>query len=303
MEWIEPSKYSDIVLKTCILSIGNYDGLHLGHQQLIKRLVSDSKKMGVPSVVLSFNPHPLSILRPEIQLSYLFSREDLHTQLEQRGIDYFVEVPFTHELSQLSAEDFFNLHLFNKFHPKMLIVGYDFCFGRDRQGDIKFLKKITSENQIQLEVIPAFEWDSLPVSSSRIRRALAEGKLSEVKSMLGRDYYLEGYVVGGRKMGREIGFPTANIQKDSINLANGVYCTTTLIDGLEYSSVTNIGLRPTLGEDHQRVIETHILNKDILLYGKKIRIFFKKHIRSERKFPDILSLKNQILLDIEICSK
>ena len=304
MEWIKPKDYQNFLLKSCVLSIGNFDGLHIGHRQLISALLRSARDRGVPSLVLTFNPHPLELLKPEIQPQFLFSKQDLSEQLAQLGVDYLVEIPFTKELASMSADQFFAEHLMGKLKPLKLVVGYDFCFGRNKEGNINYLKKKTHAENVGLEVIEALHRDGQPISSSRIRKALSEGAIELVQDLLGRSFYKRGRVIKGQQQGRKLGFPTANIPvTEGAPLANGVYCTRTEVGGNSYSSITNVGYRPTLEVSSIPYIETHIFDQDFNLYDKEIRVHFLKFVRPEQKFSHIEDLKRQIRLDIESCKK
>ena len=301
MKWINTEQYSEFHLKGSVLTLGNFDGLHLGHQQLVKSLLISAKKHNLPSVVLTFYPHPQEVLLPGKPQQYLFSRKDLFDQLRHFGVDYLIEIPFNKDLANLTAETFYEQHLYNKFKPQKIIVGYDFCFGRDRNGNIDLLRALTLRYQSKLDVLPAYQWKGAVVSSSRIRKSLAEGKIKDVQSMLGRKYYKEGEVVSGQSQGRELGFPTANITPSGAPMAEGVYCTYTKIDKKTFKSITNVGRRPTFDENNYQVIETYIFDINLDLYGMNLQILFDKYLRPEIKFKDMASLKAQIIKDIETC--
>ncbi|MCB0390606.1 MAG: bifunctional riboflavin kinase/FAD synthetase [Bdellovibrionales bacterium] len=304
MKWIKAAEYNNFQLKSSVLSIGNFDGLHLGHQKLVKLLLDESKARKAPSLVMTFSPHPHEILKPDIEFRYLFSKEDLFEQLEQMGVDYLVEVPFTLEMSKMSADDFFENQIVKKFSPQGLIVGYDFCFGRNQEGNLNYLQQKTKSLGLFLKIVDAYKVNNNPISSSRIREALKGGDVQLVNNLLGRSYYLKGKVIHGNQKGRELGYPTANlILQKSTDIANGVYCTKTMVNNVLHESITNVGVRPTLSKSGERYAETHIFNKNIELYGQEISIYFEKYVRPEQKFSNFEDLKSQIRLDIEFCRK
>ncbi|MCB0357908.1 MAG: FAD synthetase family protein, partial [Bdellovibrionales bacterium] len=186
MKWIKATDYKNFNLNSCVMSIGNFDGLHLGHQKLIDELLKAARSRGLSSLVMTFHPHPLQVLKPHLQAKFLFSKEDLSQQLEKLGVNYLLEIPFSRELAAMKAEDFLTQHLISKLHPQEMIVGYDFCFGKNKEGDVHFLQRKTAELGIGLQVVEAVSWRQAIISSSRIRQALALGQVQDVKQMLGR---------------------------------------------------------------------------------------------------------------------
>ncbi|MFP5518862.1 MAG: bifunctional riboflavin kinase/FAD synthetase [Bdellovibrionia bacterium] len=282
-----------------VLTIGNYDGVHLGHQELLKCLVNEAAFFKVPSVVITFNPHPVKVLYPQRKTERLFDFQDQQEQMEKLGVDFCIIQKFSKEFSQLSAEDFFKDYLIKYLRPKTIVVGHDFSFGSQRTGNLDFLERHCSENGIKLIIIPPFKLRGAPVSSSRIRQALKAGELSEVKACLGRDFYLRGTVEKGFQRGRTIGVPTANITPDIEFVPRlGVYFTLAWIQGVAKPSITNIGMNPTVSDTTNLKIETHIFDFSEQIYDQPIAVSLLKFWRDERKFSGIEELKQQIQLDL-----
>lgn len=288
-------------LEASVVTIGNFDGVHLGHQQLIENVVREAQYFGVPSVVYTFHPHPVKVLHPERPTFRLFDLKDQQEQFAQRGIEYVILEEFTKEFAQLSPQDFLQNYLVEKLHPKTLVVGHDFSFGADRAGNIPFLEKFCAEKGIRLIIIPPFQYQGAVVSSSRIREELKNGNVEKANELLGRTYYLRGHVEKGFQRGRTIGVPTANIHPDvEFMPRQGVYCTLTKIGGHAHPSITNIGVNPTFHENGQSPIkiESHLFDFDAHLYGVEVEVYLLHFIRDEMKFPGIDELKIQIQNDM-----
>jgi riboflavin kinase/FMN adenylyltransferase len=287
-----------------VVAIGNFDGVHLGHQELLKVARSVGQELGLPLTVYTFNPHPTLELRPEIPLRLLMTYPEKRNQLSLLGVDFCIEEPFDFAFAQTTARDFFFEILLRRLHAKALVVGADFAFGKKREGNLELLKKWCLENQIRLEVVSPCLKDGKWVSSSRIRDALQAGNLQEASELLGRPFFYRGEVVHGDKRGRTIGFPTANMAcAQKFPLPNGVYATSVIWRDMEYLSVTNIGTRPTFqsGEATQWIpirIETHILDQNFDLYGETLEVRFFDRIRDEKRFADVHELKAQIQSDV-----
>ncbi len=298
-----------------ILTIGNFDGVHRGHQELIRRAVTKSKSLGVPSVVFTFEPHPLTVLRPELKLKRLFDAEDRREQLELLGVDILVVEPFSRSFSQLTPEKFLIENVIRPFQPRVVIVGYDFSFGANRSGGIDFLVAHADSPDhatgmgFQVEVVPpvTIELEGQPtiVSSTRIRQALASGRAHEAGELLGRPYVLRGIVKKGAGRGRSIGIPTANIEPTvEGGIFPGVYAAFAKVRGKKLAALVNIGTNPTFeGSSATHLhVEAHLPNYDGLcegdLYGETIEILFIDRIRDERKFSSATELVAQIRSDI-----
>lgn len=290
-------------LAASVVTIGNFDGVHLGHQQLIDNVVREANFFGVPSVVYTFNPHPVKVLHPERATYRLFDLKDQQEQFEQRGVEYVIIEEFTKAFSQVTPQEFLEQYIVACLNPKTLVVGHDFSFGADRAGNLSFLEQFCSDKGIRLIMIPPFQKDGSVVSSSRIREKLKNGEVEEANVLLGRPYYLRGHVEKGFQRGRTIGVPTANIHPDvEFMPRSGVYCTLTKIGGHMHPSVTNIGINPTFHQQGQGPgpvkIETHLFDFNAHLYGVEVEVYLLHFIRDEKKFSGIEDLKLQIANDI-----
>tara|TARA_B100001248_G_scaffold260601_1_gene249291 strand:- start:5346 stop:6275 length:930 start_codon:yes stop_codon:yes gene_type:complete len=288
--------------KSSVLTIGNFDGIHLGHQALIEAVLENAKKYDAPSVVMTFEPHPHKILFPERNLKRIFAHSDQQNTIAKYQVDYYIKQAFSRDLSSLSPERFFLDYIFKPFNPKVLVVGYDFSFGANREGSIEYLKKLSASYGFELIVIPPIRVEGEIVSSSLIRRSLENGQVEKVKALLGRPFYLEGVVEKGKSRGKSIGFPTANIYStNEIYPANGVYACHVHYQNKKYTGVTNIGKNPTFEEATKRdvQVECHILEFDQDIYGEDLKIEFLEHIREEKKFSGVEELVAQISKDVD----
>jgi riboflavin kinase/FMN adenylyltransferase len=283
-----------------VLTIGVFDGVHAGHRYLLEKLQQRAAEKDLLSGVVTFNPHPQSVLHPHNQLRWLSNLEDRVQAIQELDIDIVAVLTFTPKLAQLSAKEFMSLV---KKHLRMkgIIVGPDFALGRDREGNITLLRDLGREMKFSVEVIPPYTINGEVVSSTLIRQALIQGDMRKVERLMGRYFYLRGKVITSDKRGRVLGFPTANLDIPVTSgqslPGNGIYATIAQIDGIQFSSATNIGIRPTFGEGEKRV-ETHLLNYQGDLYGKEIRLEFVQKIRDEQRFPSSEELKVQIEKDI-----
>lgn len=290
-----------VPLAPSVVTIGNFDGLHLGHQELVRRLKVHATNYRVPSVVFTFDPHPLEVLAPDLGHLRIFTKQDLQEQLQERDVDFLNIEPFSKDFAQTPAEDFLEKYLWEPFQPKALVVGHDFAFGSDRAGTLDVLNGWCEKRGVELEVVQPIETDEV-VSSSRIRQCIRLGKMMDVAAMLGRAYYVRGTVVRGEGRGRTIGVPTINLRLHSdIQPAPGVYVTEALVDGEWLPSVSNIGCKPTFQKDEGYkvfTVETHILDFSSDLYGETLRIRFHQRLRDEKRFSGVNELVAQIDKDI-----
>jgi len=289
----------------CVLTIGNFDGVHLGHAALLDAVLDRAKRAGRPAAVYTFDRHPRRVLQPGIELPRLMSREQFAFELRRRGIDSLVVEPFTPKLAALSAEEFLREVLVKQLAPSEVVVGRDFRFGRGRSGDDDTLKRELPAFGIQVDIIAQVLEGGADVSSTRIRRLIMDGEVDEVTRCLGRPYSVWGSVVGGDRRGRELGFPTANLDSENELLpARGVYATRVRLIGAggptgpARPAVSNIGTRPTF-EAGRVLCETHLLDFDGDLYGQRIAIEFLTRLRPEQRFPGPDALREQIARDIE----
>ena len=289
-----------------VVTDGMFDGVHLGHHHILQKVVQESRKLGFPSVLVTYWPHPRHILsNNQDKLQLLTSLNEKIELISKQGIDYLLVLPFTHNFAQKTHEEFVREILVEKLHTKKLIIGYDHRFGKDRQGDINYLKTAGDLYGFSIQQIGKQEVEQIAVSATKIRYALKNHLVESASHFLGRPYSLLGKVVEGDKRGRTIGFPTANLDPDDPNKlipADGVYATRVWIENVPYSSMTNIGVRPTVdGKSHK--IETHIIDFDGDLYGKIIRLEFISPIREEIKFSGLVELKEQLGHDQEMALK
>ena len=281
-----------------VLSIGMFDGVHKGHQEIIYELKKHTEGT-LKSVVLTFWPHPKKILSTQQAPQLLSSLEERLDLLKKENIDYVMLLPFTKELSALSALDFLEKILLQKLHVKTIVMGYDHKFGNDRKGDIHFLKSLSPTLAFKVIEIPAQLIKQTAISSTEIRTALMQHQITIATTLLGRYYSIEGTVVKGRALGHTIGFPTANIQienSDKLIPSNGVYAVWAEIENGIYPAMMNIGNNPTIaGASHS--IEVNLFDFNANLYGQKLRIHFVAYLREEIKFDGLEALVVQLKLD------
>jgi riboflavin kinase/FMN adenylyltransferase len=281
-----------------LLTIGMFDGVHAGHRYLLKQLQQQATERNLLSAVVTFNPHPQSVLHPGDQLPWLSNLEDRVTTFQHLGVDIVAVLTFTPDLAQLSARDFMSL-LKKYLKMRGIIVGPDFALGRGREGNISSLRTLGDEMEFTVQVIPPYTINGEVVSSTLIRQALVQGKMKRVEKLMGHHFYLKGKVITSDKRGRVLGFPTANldVKPQQALPNNGTYVTITQVDGKQFPSATNIGTRPTFG-DGQKTVETHLLNYKGNLYGKEIRVAFVQRLRDEKRFASSEELKTQIEEDV-----
>ena len=285
--------------KDMLLTIGVFDGVHLGHKHLISRLKENAAKQGLLSGVVTFKQHPLELLAPGTELPYLTGLNEKVRLLEREGVDSVVTLSFTPELAGLSAGQFAGL-LKKHLRMKGLVIGPDFALGRNREGSAEALGAIGEHLDFTVEVVSPVKVNGEIVSSTAIRNAIAAGDMKKMDSLMGHPFSLHGYVTSGDKRGSELGFPTANLEIDPKQTLppEGVYVTRTYISGGTYKSVTNIGKRPTFG-DNPRSIETYVMDYKGNVYGHEMKIDIVERLRGEIKFDSVEDLKKQISLDIE----
>ncbi len=282
-----------------VLTLGNFDGVHLGHQALFKMLQERAKKKKGTSVVFTFVPHPLSVIAPERAPKLLTTYKDKIKLIENCGIDLIVCAHFTKEFAKIKAEDFISNVLCEIFDVKEIFIGSNYLFGKGRKGSPILLKKMGKELGFTVTVLNEIQVDKATISSSKIRNLIAKGSVDEAARFLGRKYCVEGIVVEGAKRGKSLlNIPTANLlTANELLPKDGVYAVTVEVDGEEYGGATNIGYNPTFA-DKKYSFETHILDFDRYLVGKTIRVSFVKRIRDEIKFSEINQLATQLRKDI-----
>ena len=296
----EPKLESTI--NSCVITIGNFDGLHKGHRQLIKKLKTIGAYYKKPCVVLSFSPHPIQVLSATPQQHFqLFPEDDLIEQLDKEKVDYFILHPFTKKFSQTSPKDFFDTVLKKVLKATALVVGSDFSFGRLRQGGIEELRGFCTENHIELHVVSPVQYKGQRISSTRIRQAAQRGDMESVQQLLQRSFYIKGQVQKGEGRGKKLGFPTANIESQGSEfLKKGVYFSHLYLRGQKYNGVTNLGYRPTFSSNEMKIyIETFIMENLPDFYGETVKVEFLSFLRDEVKFESAEHLVFQIEKDVK----
>jgi riboflavin kinase/FMN adenylyltransferase len=285
--------------KPALLSIGIFDGVHIGHQQLVGRLLSESKRRNLHSIVVTFWPHPLAVLDPQKAPPQLDTLEERVGRLKAMGVETVVVLPFTKDLAGIDAVAFVKL-LQQKLKMQGLIIGPDFALGKRRQGDVQALQDLGNDLGFTVEVIPPVVLAGTVVSSTAIRTALAIGDVREAARLLGRPFDLSAEVVSGDHRGRELGFPTANLAYafEQALPADGIYATIAVTLDRRWPSVTNIGVRPTFGGGN-RLVEVFIMGYSGQLYGQHLQVEFIERIRQEKRFAGAVELKAQMLKDVE----
>lgn len=284
-----------------IITIGTFDGVHLGHGKILQQLVEKARAKNGESVVFTFFPHPRMVLFPhDTQLKLLTGQKEKIKLIESYGIDHLVVFPFTREFSRLTAVEFVRDILVNQLQMKELVIGYDHHFGRNREGSIKHLTEMGPIYGFEVEEIPARHIDEITISSTKIRKAILEGDMETAQQFLGYPFELTGMVVHGNKRGASIGFPTANlnlIEPFKIVPGNGVYITQCEHKEKKYNGIMNIGHRPTVEKTDAIHMEVHLLDASVDLYGELLRVKFLKRLRNEQKFVSLEALKIQIAND------
>jgi riboflavin kinase/FMN adenylyltransferase len=289
-------------LPNAVVTSGTFDGVHRGHQTILARLTEVAKASGGESVLITYWPHPRTVVSNDSQnLKLLTTLEEKTDLVDQAGVDHLVIIPFTRSFSQLTSEEYINQILIEKIGTKKLVIGYDHRFGRDREGGFEYIKAHQHEYGFEVEEIPRQDVDAVGVSSSKIRAALNEGNIHTANQFLGRPYTLTGTIVKGRQLGRTIGFPTANMQVDDaakLVPANGVYAVAVEYGGQTLGGMLNIGFRPTVAGTHQ-TIETYIFDFDKDIYGEHMTLRFREFLRPEQKFDGLPALVAQLKYDEE----
>jgi riboflavin kinase/FMN adenylyltransferase len=284
-----------------VVTTGTFDGVHLGHLQIIEKLNQAAKSIGGESVVVTFDPHPRSVLFPtDKSLKLLQSIDEKAARLEALGVNHLLVLPFDKRFSEMPFDVYVKSIIVDLIGAKKLVIGYDHQFGKNREGTFQNLQQQALVYGFDVEEIPAQLIDEVTISSSRIRKALASGELETANAFLGYPYELNGIVVHGAAIGRSIGFPTANVEiSNPLKLIplSGVYAVRVIHNGQSYQGMMNIGYRPTVSNEHDLKLEVHMLDFDEDLYGQNLSILCFKRMRDERKFVDIAALKDQLTVD------
>lgn len=309
------------VFKNAVVTIGTFDGVHTGHQRIIQQLKDEAEKIAGETVIITFHPHPRKIISASSKgIRLINTLEEKTALLAAKGIDHLVIVPFTPAFSELTAEEYVREFLISKFHPHTIIIGYDHRFGKERKGDYHLLEDCSSTYDYILKEIPVHVLNEISVSSTRIREAIIHADIETANRLLGYDFFFEGTVIEGNKSGRTIGYPTANLKiegEEKIVPGDGVYVVGLSMIGGQWSveaaadmknlnspftihhslkGMMNIGNRPTIGNS-EKTIEVNIFDLDEEIYGKTLRVYVKKYLRSEQKFSGLGALKDQLAKD------
>ncbi|WP_258099016.1 bifunctional riboflavin kinase/FAD synthetase [Marinoscillum pacificum] len=283
-----------------VVTSGTFDGVHFGHQKILKKIIQIAKEKGGKSVVLTFWPHPRFVLKPDSNdLKLLTTFEEKAQLLDQIGIDYLVKIPFTREFSELSSDEFIRQILVNKLNTQKLVIGYDHRFGKNREGGFDYLMEHSQDYGFEIEEIHRQDIEHVGVSSTKIREALANGNIHIANEFLEREYSITGFVKDGDRIGRSIGFPTANLDiPETYKLipADGAYAVRVEVDGKNYQGMLNIGQRPTVSGQERR-IEVNIFDFNEDIYNHRVKVAFVRLLRKEQKFSSIEELKDQLNKD------
>lgn len=287
-------------VSNAVVTSGTFDGVHLGHQKILRRIREIARSIQGETVLITFWPHPRLVLHPHNhQLRLLSTFEEKANLLRQFGIDHLVTIPFTQEFSQMSSKEFIQQILIDRIHTRKLVIGYDHRFGKNREGSFEYLQQHSQEFGFELEEISREDVEEIGVSSTKIRKALESGDIRTANLYLGRPYELNGLVVKGQQIGRSIGFPTANIHVPNdykLIPKDGVYAVEAKVEDQLYKAMLNIGNRPTV-DGTKKTVETHLFDFQGDLYNKLITVYFRDFIREEQKFDGLEALKKQLIED------
>lgn len=280
------------------IALGTFDGVHRGHQKIIKEAVESAKIKNIRSAVLTFNVHPYQILKPDYNIKLITDNHTKAYLIESLGIDYVFFLDFNTSFAEIDSKKFIEV-LKNVFNADTVVCGYNYTFGKKGAGNTELLNRYKNQYGFDLKIIERVTYKKHSISSSIIRKKIESGKIDEANQLLGYNYFYTGEVLYGKQLGNKLGFPTANIIiPDNLCLRNGVYITKTFYDGSIYQSISNVGYTPTVA-NNGRTIETHIIDFDGNLYGSCIKVEFLKFIREEKKFDNLSELKSRVLKDIK----
>jgi riboflavin kinase/FMN adenylyltransferase len=285
-----------------VATIGNFDGVHLGHRKILSAAVSRARERERPSAAITFEPHPLKVLHPELAPKMIQTLTQREEMIEEIGIDALLVIPFTRDFSLTEPEDFVRDFLVRKLAVSEILLGSHFAFGRGKRGNLDLLRVLGPSSGFAAEGVGEVFFDEAPISSTRIREAILRGDIRSADAMLGRPHALDGMIARGDRMGRKIGYPTINLRPENeLVPADGVYFSRVYFKsfGREFDCVTNIGRRPTVYENYETTIESFVLDFSSDVYGERIRLFFHDRVRDEMTFPSMMELTEQIARDIE----
>ena len=285
-----------------VISIGSFDGVHIGHQAVLTHVVERARSMGVAAVAMTFDPHPVKLLRPGDAPRLLTTLEQRLALIAQTGIETALVVPFTHRLARMSAADFVRDVLVDRLAVQEVYIGANFRFGADRGGDVGLLTSMGAELGFRAAAAPIVEAEGAVVSSSRVRLAVADGRIEEAAMLLGRSVFIDGAVLEGKRLGRTLGFPTLNIEvENELPLSHGVYVTAVHIPSFArtFPAVTNVGVRPTVYQNSLTTVESHLLDFTADVYQEQVRLYLLQTVREERRFESTVELIAQIRRDVD----
>ena len=299
--YVDPFRRADLP-RGGVLTIGNFDGVHLGHREMLRRVVERARELDAPSIVLTFDPHPAKVLAPQQAPRMIQTLRQREEAIAALGVDALVVVPFTRDFAATPAEDFVTELLGRCLRAREVYVGSGFAFGGGRRGDVGLLARLGGEAGIRVETLDVVVEGEDAVSSTRIRGLVEAGDVAAARRLLGRPYAMDGVIAKGDRMGRKIGFPTINLRSgNELYPRDGVYVTRVLLRSFDrtFSCVTNIGRRPTVYEDYATTVESYILDFSSDVYGEAIQLAFFERLRDELVFPSMLELTAQIRRDVE----
>ena len=285
--------------RNAVITIGTFDGVHLGHQKIITSLVQEAHSVGGESIIITFNPHPRKIIKPSDDLQLINTLDEKIELLQKKNIDHLVVVPFTIAFSEQPADVYIQHFLINLFHPHTIIIGYDHHFGKERKGNYRLLEEKAADYNYRLLEIPKHVLDEIAISSTKIRQALLDSQIETANKLLGYDFFFKGVVVEGEKLGRQLGYPTANLKYtdyDKIHVGEGVYAVYAEISGSIKKGMMSIGNRPTFNDTGEKV-EVNLFDFNNDLYGQTVKVIAKKFLRGQEKYNSLEALKAQIDLD------
>lgn len=288
--------------KGTVLSIGNFDGVHLGHQAVLRHVVERARELETVPTAMTLEPHPVKLLRPRQAPQLVSTLEQKLQLIERTGVEVTMVVPFTHRLARMEAVDFVRSVIVDRLQVREVYIGANFRFGADRRGDVDLLVAMGRELGFVAASAPTVVWDGETVSSTRVRRAIAAGRVEDAARLLGRPVYVDGSILEGKRLGRKLGFPTLNVEcENELFPAFGVYLTAVHIPsfGRTFSSVTNVGVRPTVYENSVTTIESHVLDFAADIYRERVRLSFLSRLRDEQNFPSTTDLMVQIRRDVD----
>lgn len=302
MEILRDPLGNDDPPRGAVLSIGNFDGIHLGHQAVLKHVVKRANELDVPALAMTFDPHPIKLLRPADAPRLLTTLEQRLDLIARTGIETCLLVPFTHRVARMAAESFVRDVLVERLEICEVYIGKNFRFGADRGGDVDLLTRMGEELGFQAASSPIVEHAGGVVSSTRVRQTVSEGRVADAAELLDRSVFIDGRVLEGKRLGRTLGFPTLNVEvENELQPDGGVYVTAVHIPSFSrtFPAVTNIGVRPTIYQNSLTTVESHLLDFTADVYREQVRLFFLERLREERTFDTTTQLMAQIRLDVD----